>query len=214
MKSRLGKQARQSVDPNPMPMIIKGVVTRFLFAIVFFITGFLFISPGDTLAHDKAMLCHIKLANTRDDLFAYFKVEKAFNEKNIQAIENGISTSFTFYVTLYKTSNSLFDKKITDIKTRATIKYNSMKQEYTVVCRWKDDPALITKSFDEAKTWMTEVDNLKVVPLNRLVKGDKYRIRIKAELEKVTLPLSLHYVFFFVSYWDFETDWYVINFTY
>lgn len=214
MKSRLGKQARQSVDPNPMPMIIKGVVTRFLFAIVFFITGFLFISPGATLAHDKAMLCHIKLANTRDDLFAYFKVEKAFNEKNIQAIENGISTSFTFYVTLYKTSNSLFDKKITDIKTRATIKYNSMKQEYTVVCRWKDDPALITKSFDEAKTWMTEVDNLKVVPLNRLVKGDKYRIRIKAELEKVTLPLSLHYVFFFVSYWDFETDWYVINFTY
>jgi len=73
---------------------------------------------------------------------------------------------------------------------------------------------LITKSFDEAKTWMTEIDNLKVVPLNRLIKGDKYHIRIKAELEKVTLPLWLHYIFFFVSYWDFETDWYVINFTY
>jgi len=107
-----------------------------------------------------------------------------------------------------------FDKKIIDIKTRATIKYNSMKQEYTVVCMWKDAPPLITKSFDEAKIWMTEIDNLKVVPLGRLVKGDKYQIRIKAELEKVTLPLSLHYVFFFVSYWDFETDWYVINFTY
>ncbi|WP_353806870.1 DUF4390 domain-containing protein [Desulfobacter sp.] len=39
-------------------------------------------------------------------------------------------------------------------------------------------------------------------------------MRIKAELEKVTLPLWLHYIFFFVSYWDFETDWYVINFTY
>lgn len=197
-----------------MPMIIKGEVTRFLCAIVFFITGFLFISPRDALAHDKAVLSHIKLANTRDDLFAYFKVENAFNEKNTQTIENGISTSFTFYVTLFKTSSSLFDKKIIDIKTRATIKYNSMKQEYRVVCQWKDAPPLITKSFDEAKTWMAEIDNLKVVPLNRLVKGDKYQIRIKAELEKVTLPLSLHYVFFFVSYWDFETDWYVINFTY
>lgn len=195
-------------------MIIKGAVTKFLCAVVFFITGIFFIVPDRALAHDNAVLSHIKLANTRDDLFAYFTVENAFNEKNTQAIENGISTSFTFYVTLFKTSSSLFDKKITDIKTRATIKYNFMKQEYTVVCRWKDSPALITKSFDEAKTWMTEIDNLKVVPLNRLVTGAKYQIRIKAELEKVTLPLSLHYVLFFVSYWDFETDWYVINFTY
>jgi hypothetical protein len=197
-----------------MPMINKGAVTKFLCAVLFFLQGIFFIVPDSAFARDDAALSHIKLANTRDDLFAYFKVENAFNKKNTQAIENGISTSFTFYVSLFKTSNSLFDKKITDIKTHATIKYNSMKQEYTVVCQWKDTPALITKSFDEAKTWMTEIDNLKVVPLNRLVKGDKYQIRMKALLEKVTLPLSLHYVFFFVSYWDFETDWYVINFTY
>ncbi|MCW8799930.1 MAG: DUF4390 domain-containing protein [Desulfobacter sp.] len=195
-------------------MKIKHAFTRFLCVVVFFITGLLFIVPGIAIARDNAVLSDIKLANTRDDLFAYFKVEKAFNEKNIQAITNGISTSFTFYVTLFKTSSSLFDKKIIDIETRATIKYNSMKQEYTVICQWKDAPPLITKSFDEAKTWMTEIDNLKVVPLDRLIKGGKYQIRIKAELEKVTLPLSLHYVFFFVSYWDFETDWYVINFTY
>jgi hypothetical protein len=50
--------------------------------------------------------------------------------------------------------------------------------------------------------------------LAQLVKGDKYQLRIKAELDKVTLPLSLHYVLFFVSYWDFETNWYVINFKY
>jgi len=214
MNGRPGKPDRQSADQNSMPMIIKGVVTTFLFAVVYFVPFALFIAPAVAFADDDAGISHIKLANTRDDLLAYFKVENAFNEKNTQAVENGISTAFTFYVTLYKTSSSLFDKKITDIKTRATIKYNSMKQEYTVVCQWKDAPALITKSFDEAKTWMTDIDNLKVVPLDRLVKGDKYQIRIKAELDKVTLPLWLHYVFFFVSYWDFETDWYVINFTY
>ena len=199
-------------------MIIKGAVKTVLVAVVFFIAGALVTGPGTgpavALAGDDAVLSHIKLANTRDDLFAYFKVDNAFNEKNTQAIANGISTAFTFYVALYRTSSSLFDKKITDIKTRATIKYNSMKQAYTVDCQWKDSPPLITKSFDEAKVWMTNIDNLKVVPLDRLVKGDKYQIRIKAELEKVTLPLSLHYVFFFVSYWDVETDWYVINFTY
>ena len=120
----------------------------------------------------------------------------------------------TFYVTLYKTTSSLFDKKIADVQIQATIKYNSLKEEYTVTRPWKEETPLITRSFDEAAAWMTEVDNLKVIPLDQLIKGDKYQIRVKAELEKVTLPLSLHHILFFVSFWDFETDWYVINFTY
>jgi hypothetical protein len=31
--------------------------------------------------------------------------------------------------------------------------------------------------------------------------------QIKAELDPVRLPLHLEYLFFFVSLWDFETDW-------
>ena len=170
--------------------------------------------PATIFADINAVLSNIKLANTRDDLLTYFDIENAFKEKTVEAIKNGIPTTFTFYVSLYKTTSNLFDKQIADIQVTATIKYNSLKEEYSVVRHWKDEDPLITKSFDEAKVWMTEVDNLKVVPLDQLVKGDKYQLRIKAELERVTLPLSLHYVFFFVSFWDFETDWYVINFTY
>jgi len=33
-----------------------------------------------------------------------------------------------------------------------------------------------------------------------------------AELDKIRLPLYLHYVFFFLSLWDFETDWYAVDF--
>ena len=57
-------------------MIIKGAVTNFFFAVVFFITGILFIAPAVAFAHENAVISHIKLANTRDDLLAYFKVEK------------------------------------------------------------------------------------------------------------------------------------------
>lgn len=35
-----------------------------------------------------------------------------------------------------------------------------------------------------------------------------------AELNKIRLPFHLHYVFFFLSLWDFETDWHTIKFTY
>jgi len=164
--------------------------------------------------NNNPVLDNIKLANTRDDLLTYFEVKNAFTDKINQAVKNGIPTTFSFYVSLYKVSNSLLDTKIADIQIKSTVKYNSLKEEFSISRPWKDEKPSVTKSFEEAKSWMTEVDNLRVIPLEDLIKGDKYQIRIKVELDKVTLPLSLHYVLFFVSFWDFETDWYLINFTY
>ncbi len=171
-------------------------------------------SPLLAFAEENAAIENIKLANTRDDLLIYFDVKQAFTEKINQAVLNCVPTSFSFYITLYKTDGSWFDKKISDIQIKSTLKYNSLKKEFSVLKPWKNENAIVTQSFEEAKSLMTEIDNLKIIPLNQLVKGDKYQIRIKAKLDRVTLPLSLHTVLFFVSFWDFETNWYLINFTY
>ncbi|MBU0973036.1 MAG: DUF4390 domain-containing protein, partial [Proteobacteria bacterium] len=178
---------------------------RYLAPLVFIIWIHLLL-PMALLADSNAVLANIKLANTRDDLLTYFEVKNAFTDKINQAVQKGIPTTFSFYVSLYKTSNSWFDKNIADVQIKSTVKYNSLKEEFSVLRPWKDAKPSVTKSFEEAKSWMTDVDNLRVIPLESLVKGDKYQIRIKAELDKVTLPLSLHYVLFFVSFWDFETD--------
>ncbi|MCK5164100.1 MAG: DUF4390 domain-containing protein [Desulfobacula sp.] len=173
-----------------------------------------FLLPSLVSAEQAAIIKNIKLANTRDDLLTYFDVKKAFTKKINQAVLNGIPTTFSFYITLYKTDGSWFDKKISDIQIKSTLKYNSLKKEFSVLRPWKNEKAIITQSFEDAKSLMTEMDNLKIIALNKLVKGNKYQLRIKAKLDKVTLPLSLHHVFFFVSFWDFETNWYLINFTY
>ncbi len=173
-------------------------------------------APAAIPGPDKSdpVVTDIKLANTRDDLLIYFELENAFAPKIIQRIENGILTPFSFHISLYKTGGSWLDKKITEIDIQSTIKYNSLKQEYTVSQPWKEKKPVVTKSLDEAVAWMSRIDNLVVIPLTDLVKGEKYQIRIRAELTRVTLPFALHYVFFFVSFWDVKTDWYVINFTY
>jgi len=59
-----------------------------------------------------------------------------------------------------------------------------------------------------------DIDSLKIIPLNKLEKGAQYQIRAKAELDKLTLPFYLHYVLFFISLWDCETDWYTVVFIY
>ncbi|MBW2656045.1 MAG: DUF4390 domain-containing protein [Deltaproteobacteria bacterium] len=170
--------------------------------------------PSIAFSEETAVIENIKLANTRDDRLSYFDVKQAFTPKINQAVLNGIPTTFSFYITLYKTGDSWFDKKISDIRIKSTLKYNTLKKEFSILRPWKNEKAVITPSFEEAKSLMTEMDNLTIIPLNQLVKGNEYQLRIKAELDKITLPLSLHTVFFFVSFWNFETNWYLINFTY
>lgn len=171
-------------------------------------------APASAAERPNAVIENIKLANTRDDLLTYFDVENAFTDKISQAVTNGIPTTFSFYVTLYHTDDSWLDKKIADIRVKSTLRYNPLKKEFSVHRPWKEDNAFVTTSFEEAKEAMTGIDNLTIIALNRLIKGNKYQLRIKAELDKVTLPLSLHNILFFVSFWDFETNWYLINFTY
>ena len=184
-----------------------------VFSLMAVVSGYCFFA---SMAHakDMAEIHDIRLVNTRDDLLTYFKVTNAFSDKINQAIMNGVPTTFSFYVALYKSDNSWLDKNIADIQIKSTIKYNSLKKEFSVLRPWKSENPIITQSFDEAKTLMTEIDNLIIIPLNKISKGDKYQLRMKAELDKVTLPLSLHNIFFFVSYWNFETNWYLINFSY
>jgi len=131
-----------------------------------------------------------------------------------QAIENGIPTTFSFFVTLDRMRNFWFDSELADITVTHTIKYNNLKKEFTVTRSEAPGNPVVTHVFAEARKAMAEVNSLKVCELKELVKGCPYQINVKAQLEKVKLPLYLHYVFFFVSLWDFETDWYTIDFYY
>ena len=89
-----------------------------------------------------------------------------------------------------------------------------MKKEYTITQSLKPGTPIITKTFEKAQKLMSEIDNFILIPLNRLKKGKQYQIRAKAELMKMTLPFYLHYLLFFVSMWDFETEWHTIDFIY
>lgn len=177
-----------------------------LFLVVFFIQNLVF--------GQDARLTDIIVTNTSDDLLIYMNVEGAFREKMKKAILSGVPTTFSFIVRLYRVRNLWPDKNIKVIKVTNTIKYNNLKEEFTVKRSWEKRAPVITRSFDEARQLMAEVDGLKVVSLKQLEKGKHYQLRAKAKLSKVTLPLYLHYILFFVSLWDFETDWHVINFNY
>jgi hypothetical protein len=162
----------------------------------------------------EARLTNIIVTNTRDDLLVYMSVEGAFREKMKSAIMSGVPASFSFFTDLYLVRNFWIDEKVAEKKMTHTIKYNNLKKEFIITRSWENNKTLVTQSFREAQKLMTEIESLKVVSLNKLQKGKQYQIRAKAELSKLTLPFYLHYILIFVSLWDFETDWYTIDFIY
>ena len=177
------------------------------------VLAIILIGQGSVFAQE-ARLTNITVSNTRDDLLLYLNLEGAFSEKLNKAILSGVPATFFFLTKLNSVRNMWVDRGIADITVTHTIKYDNLKKEFIVRRSWRNNEPEITKSFEEARKWMTEVNSLKIIPLGQLEKGQQYQLRTKAEVSKQTLPFYLHYVLFFVSLWDIETDWYTIDFIY
>nr|WP_269750842.1 DUF4390 domain-containing protein [Desulfosalsimonas propionicica] len=188
--------------------------TRFFFLILLAVFLIPAIVPAPAEAQ-KARLTDMVISNTRDDLLLFVTVEGAFTEQMKQAVLNGIPTSFSFIVRLEKINafvlpNSLVAEK----KVTHTIKYESLKKQFVIRRSWEENRTLTTDSFEKARQWMSEIKSLRIAALDKLQEGKKYRIRAKARLDTVELPFYLNYIFFFVSLWDFETNWHSLEFGY
>ncbi len=162
---------------------------------------------------DDAQLDDIIVTNTRDDLLLYLNATHAFNEELTTAIQSGVAVTFTYFIRLNRIQSFWKDQTISDLDIIHTIEYNTLKDEYVVTRSWEKQPHTV-KQFDAARKLMTTITSLVVTPLSELSKNQQYRIRVKAEQKRRHLPYKMHYLLFFMSLRDFETDWYTIDFIY
>jgi hypothetical protein len=188
--------------------------TRFFFLTLLAVVLIPAMVPAPAEAQ-KARLTDMVISNTRDDLLLFVTVEGAFTEQMKQAVLNGIPTSFSFIVRLEKINAFLLPNSlVAEKKVTHTIKYESLKKQFVVRRSWEENRTLTTDSFEKARQWMSEIKSLRIAAVDKLQEGKKYRIRAKARLDTVELPFYLNYIFFFVSLWDFETNWHSIEFGY
>ncbi len=177
--------------------------------ILFLLLSFL---PSTVLARE-VILRDIIVTTSKTNLLAYFTIDGCFTKDMQEAIFNGVPVTFTFIVKLNKKRRFFPDKRINSFKVYHTIKYDQLKDVFEIKRTERAEGILTSKDFVQAKHLMAEVET-KVAPVFKLKKGEKYQLSLKAELNKVTLPLYLHYIFFFVSLWNFETNWHKVVFTY
>ena len=99
------------------------------------------------------------------------------------------------------------------IKLTILLSYDPLKEEYQVAFAEKDRPE-VSRSLEEAKQMMADLNGLKLYPLNELHVGFPYSLEIKATLVENTFPLGIHSIIPFTSLWNFETDWRIVEFSY
>lgn len=162
----------------------------------------------------EARLKNITISSEEEKLSVSLEVEGAFTPDVMEAILRGVPADFAFLIKLDRTRNWWADEELVDIEVSHTIKYDNLKKEFAIYRSWVDQKPYITQSLAEAQSMMSRIDGLPIIGIDRMQKDQRYELRAKAELSKMTLPFYLHYVFYFVTLWDFETDWHSVVFVY
>ncbi len=164
-------------------------------------------------AKNKADIVDIDINRERENLEISFRIDNCFNRKMEEAVQNGVPTTFRILVVLEKTGGlSALRSPVLSVVIEHTIKYDRIKNHFRIELPEHPEKELITADFEEAKLYMSSVKGLPLIPLWRLEKNQMYELNLKAELSKFDLPFFFRYIFFFVSMWDFETDWQKLSF--
>jgi Domain of unknown function (DUF4390) len=179
---------------------MKGLLTGCLVLIVLLLTAGP-ILPGD------GELTNLMVRSGNDKLQVDLIIKGIFTEEMKTAVLKGIPISLTFLFFLYEVRDYWFDYKMISKRALHVVKLDVMKKEYGIQRSWEKRTPVVIKDFEKARRLFSEIKGYDVIPLKRLEKGKHYQLRVKSELSDT----KGHFSGF---PWEFETDWYTINFIY
>lgn len=126
------------------------------------------------------------------------KAENCFNYDLEDMILNGIPVKFLFDVKLYRQSSYWFDQEITSLKINHVIKYDNLKDTFSIHYSDKAKPDVEVDDLTEAESLVTSINNLKITAQEGLNPKKnyyiKYKVEIKADTENSQLPFYLDYL--------------------
>ena len=161
----------------------------------------------------RASIADLELHHGEGTLGVSFRIENCFTPRMEEALRNGVPATFRIRLVVERPGLLFFTgDTFLDTTLERGVRYDRLTGEFRVSLPERGEGHLVTRDFEEARGWMGEVRGLPLLPLWRLPRDEELRLRVRAELSKVNLPLHLRYVFFFVSLWDFDTEWRELSF--
>ena len=154
-------------------------------------------------------------ATTSDKhLILFATLKNGFTSEMIEILDSGIPLHFTFYIELYKTVKDVPDEQVIEFTVQHTMAFDTLKETYKVSLEEDNNKTHSFQSLIKAQQIINELNGIEVIELSQLIPDNLYKIKLRAELYRKTLPMSLHSILPFFSWWDVKTGWHTIEFKY
>ena len=128
--------------------------------------------------------------------------------KILEAIESGVPMTITFQIELRKQNSFWADPLVRANEVSHTVQFDSLKKVYRFSEVGKNvKRKIITRKKDRYQKLMQTLKDIPVAPIYQLDPGEKYYVRVKADLEMDRFWFPFNYLFFFVPFNDYETSW-------
>jgi len=181
---------------------------RLIFTLVLFFS----ITASASYAHAEkdAEIANMLVSKSADTYFLSFSVRNAFSEEIDKIISSGIPVTFSFDIVIVKKRSFFFDKTVYQKELNHKLKYSSLTKTYFIKKPYISEDPYIINSEERAKSEMSSITDLSFENFSP-EQDSEYEIRARARLQEITLPFYLHRIFFFLSAWDFKTDWHKLS---
>ncbi len=162
----------------------------------------------------QATIKELTATTTERSLIVFATLADNFTAEMIEVLHSGLALHFSFFVELYKTTENWPDELIASRNFQHIMAFDTLKESYKVTLEEENNKVTSFRSLLEAQKLINEINGVKIIDLQQLLPDHTYKLSIRAELYQKTLPLSLHNILPFLSWWDVETEWHTITFTY
>jgi hypothetical protein len=143
-----------------------------------------------------------------DGILVSFRVEDAFSDDIVQAIETGLEVSFRYNVELKRVRRVWLDEKAASRRIRTTVAYDNLTKRYSMT-REIDGEIDVTKVVDNPEAmrrFMTTVESLMLFDVSSMEKNEEYYLRVNGVMKDRNVLLLIP--------WDVGADWREAHFTY
>jgi len=155
----------------------------------------------------RVEISHLVIKNSQDTLQVDLKIDSEFTPEIKAAVLNGVPVRFTFSISLYEVNDFWFDTKVAGVIAIHELRYDVTKRVYKLTrSRGVLRPTYI-EDFEKAQLQISEINNLEVIALKDLNKGEHYQLMASA-------GLSVKKYAFFNLYRGVKNDHYTVNFVY
>jgi hypothetical protein len=102
--------------------------------------------------------------------------------------------------------NRVWDRNVATVKALYRIQSHALSRHY-VVRDLSTGESTTYPSFDEMASRLGQIDGLPLLDDHVLEPNEQYRVRLRASLERESLPTPLRLLAYFNSSWRLSSDW-------